>query len=200
MIVSAPGPLDPRPGGLRTLYVALNSPVVTLAALPVGPATALVAVHEPPAAGATLAVCSARTGTVAFYTASDPAGGGPDDATGADLAAETALSFAESLGFLFDEALRPSEAPAEVLARWQAWAGDTAYDDAPSAPGAGPRLPADAAPPLGSLLSKFRLPLSAAAGDGVERVVAATLRRAGPLERSASDRDGDPGGHAHDRP
>lgn len=194
MIVSAPGPLDPRLRGLRSLYVALNSPVVTLAALPVGPAAALVAVHEPPAGGATLAVCSARTGTVAFYTASSVDGDGPDDAAGADLAAETALSFAESLGFLFDEAVPPAEAPPEVLARWETWVGEAANDDGRPASRSEPDRPAAGAPSL----SKFRLPLSAAADDGVERVVASTLRRAGGA--GASELDRDVGTHGEDRP
>lgn len=89
MIAAASGPLDPAPERLHALYVSLNSPVVSLPALPVGPAQAAIAVHG--AAGTTLLIRSARTGTVAFFHA--PTRFGP-------LAA---LSHAEQLGFLFDE-------------------------------------------------------------------------------------------------
>lgn len=172
MIVSATGPLDPGLRGLRALYVSLNSPVVTLAALPVGPASALVAVHER-AVGATLVVRSARTGTLAFYTAG---AAGAADASEAEVAAQTVLSFAESLGFLFEDALAPADAPPEILARWEAWVGETAVGEPP--PGPGDAL-AGAAP--GLRLSKFRLPLPGIGPEpGLAHAVDHALRSAAP--------------------
>jgi len=92
MISAATGPLDATPEGLHALYVSLNSPVVALDALPVGPAQAAIAVHG--AAGTTLLIRSLRTGTVAcFHAAGADARFGPI----------AALSHAEQLGFLFDD-------------------------------------------------------------------------------------------------
>lgn len=89
MIVPATGPLDATTEGLRALFVSLNSPVVNVAPLPVGPAAAAIAVHG--ALGATLLIRSARTGTVAYFHAEARSG------------LEAALSHAEGLGFLFDD-------------------------------------------------------------------------------------------------
>jgi hypothetical protein len=88
MIVPAAGPLASAPEGLHALYVSLNSPVITLDPLPVGPAAAAIAVHG---AGTTLLIRSVRTGTVAYFHADLRAG------------VEAALSHAERLGFLFDD-------------------------------------------------------------------------------------------------
>jgi hypothetical protein len=74
--------------GLHALYVSLNSPVVSVGRLPVGPAAAAIAVH---ADGTTLLIRSSRTGTVAHFRADSRFG------------LEAALSHAEALGFLFDD-------------------------------------------------------------------------------------------------
>jgi len=89
MIVPATGPLDATPEGLHALYVSLNSPVVTVDRLPVGPAAAAIAVHG--GFGTTLLIRSVRTGTVAYFHAEPRFG------------MEAALSHAEGLGFLFDD-------------------------------------------------------------------------------------------------
>ena len=89
MIAAATGPVDATPEGLHALYVSLNSPVVAVDSLPVGPAQAAIAVHG--SAGTTLLIRSARTGTIAFFHAD------------ARFGPMTALSHAEQLGFLFDE-------------------------------------------------------------------------------------------------
>jgi len=73
---------------LHALYVSMNSPVVSVDRLPVGPATAAIAVQR---AGTTLLIRSVRTGTVASFSAA------------ARFGLEAALSHAESLGFLFDD-------------------------------------------------------------------------------------------------
>jgi hypothetical protein len=98
MIFRADAPLETGCSELEALYVALNSPVVTLDSLPVGPASAAVALHMNPRPGVTLAVRCVRMGRVAFFTA------GPCHAAeDAKVLLDAVLSFAESMGFLFDE-------------------------------------------------------------------------------------------------
>jgi hypothetical protein len=109
MISAATGPLDATGEGLHALYVSLNSPVVTLGSLPVGPAQAAIAVHG--AAGATLLVRSLRTGTVAYFHA---------DPSDARFGAIAALSHAEQLGFLFDEEVGEGGLGLDRTA-WPAW-------------------------------------------------------------------------------
>jgi len=98
MIFSADAPLEVGCRELRALHVSLNSPVVTLERLPVGPASAVVAFHAGANPGVTLAVRSIRTGHVTFFTA-----GGAEAVDYPDVVLDAALSFAESMGFLFDE-------------------------------------------------------------------------------------------------
>jgi hypothetical protein len=120
MIFPAETPLDPVCHEVRALYVALNSPVVTLESLSVGPASAVIALHL--ADGATLAVRSVRTGQVAFFTSSAELRDRPH------LAVDAALSFAESLGFLFDDdevAARGDEGPREAAWLWWELLGET---------------------------------------------------------------------------
>src|SRR5437867_2705982 len=88
MLAPSAGPIAATPEGLHALYVSLNSPVVSLDRLPVGPAAAAIAVHG---AGTTLLIRSTRTGTVASFAGE------------ARFGLETALSHAEALGFLFDD-------------------------------------------------------------------------------------------------
>jgi hypothetical protein len=91
-------PAPVRRRELRCLRVSLNTPVVAIDDLPVGPAAAAVAVHAAPGGPQlTLALRSVRTGQVVLYA--------PDEEwqPGAELALDAALSFAEGLGFLFDE-------------------------------------------------------------------------------------------------
>lgn len=138
MMFPADQPLDAACGELRSLYVALNSPVVQLELLPVGPASAAVGEHVAPR-GVTLAVRSARTGQVAFFT-SAPDGPPPDIALGA------ALSFAETLGFVFDDdEVRPGGADGHEAARlWRELIGESAR--------AGAEEPVRGVDPLGDLL------------------------------------------------
>ena len=88
MTTFATGRHDATAEGIHALYVSLNSPVVSLDRLPVGPAAAAIAVHE---SGTTLLIRSVRTGTVAHFVAD------------ARFGLESALSHAEALGFLFDD-------------------------------------------------------------------------------------------------
>jgi hypothetical protein len=100
---------------LLSLRPSLNSPVVVMDEIPTGPARAAIAALDGPAgARVALAIRSERTGQVLFF--------GPDDELrewqGDGLALEAALSFAEGLGFLFDED-RMVEAPGEAARLWE---------------------------------------------------------------------------------
>jgi hypothetical protein len=88
MIVPAAGPLASASEALHALYVSLNSPVIAVDRLPVGPAAAAIAVHG---VGTTLLIRFVRTGTIVYFHAEPRAG------------LEAALSHAEALGFLFDD-------------------------------------------------------------------------------------------------
>jgi hypothetical protein len=104
MIAPAPGPPAATQEDLHALYVSLNSPVVAVDRLPVGPAAAAIAVHG---AGATLLIRSVRTGTIAYFAAEPRFG------------LEAALSHAEGLGFLFDD--EANLAGSGAARSWPAW-------------------------------------------------------------------------------
>ena len=155
MILPARKPLEPHGQPLRALQISLNSPVVTLAPLPSGPASAAVAVHE---RGATLCVRSLRTGQSAFFTTTE-------DLVGqAGVALEAALSFAESMGFLFEDdlvAARGEAGPGEAARLWRELCGDrlAMADPEPEDTTRVGRGQAEAASPLSDpalVLSKFR--------------------------------------------
>lgn len=124
MIFLADAPLESGCSELAALYVSLNSPVVTLDSLPVGPASAAVALHMDPHPGVTLAVRCVRTSRVAFFTS------GPCEAAeDAKVLLDAALSFAESMGFLFDEeevAARGEKGPREAARLWLDLLGEEA--------------------------------------------------------------------------
>jgi hypothetical protein len=105
MIEPAAGPPATTAQGVHALYVSMNSPVVTVDHLPVGPAAAAIAVHG---AGTTLLVRSVRTGTVAFFAAAPRFG------------LEAALSHAEALGFLFDDEANLA-GEGRTRADWPVW-------------------------------------------------------------------------------
>ncbi len=118
MILPAGAPLEPYGRPLRALYVSLNHPVVTVESLPPGPAAALVALH---AEGASVCLRSIRSGQTGFFTTTE------DLAGDRRVALDAALSFAESMGFLFDEdevAVRGDAGPREAAALWGAHCGE----------------------------------------------------------------------------
>jgi hypothetical protein len=152
MILPARSPLEPYGRPLRALYVALNRPVVTLESLPPGPATAAVALHD---GGASVCLRSLRSSTVQLFVT------GEELASDRRVALDAALSFAESMGFLFDddEVEAAGDAGPEVAARhWRDLCGEEDEDgDAKGdsallldVPVSLPRLP------LELVLSKFR--------------------------------------------
>jgi hypothetical protein len=103
---------------LRALHVSLNAPVVAIEDLPVGPARAAIALQDAPEGGASLllALRSQRTGQLACFAPDEPL----TDAT-AQIALDGALSFAESMGFLFDGDAIPelgADGPREAAKSW----------------------------------------------------------------------------------
>ncbi len=108
---------------LRSVRFSLNTPVVSVPELPTGPASAGIAVHDGGQDSiVNLAIRCVRTGHVVFY--------GPDedwsDLHGPDLAVDAALSFAESLGFLFDDDSGQAEGGLLAAARrWSDFLADT---------------------------------------------------------------------------
>ncbi len=119
--------------GLRALRLSLNAPVVDLVPLPVGPASAAIALREGPGSPqVTIALRTDRGGERLLF--------GEDGSSSADseLLLDAALSFAESMGFLFDDDLvesRGDDGPEEAARVWREWLG------------AGPETPAPGAPP-----------------------------------------------------
>jgi len=166
MILPARAPLEPYGQPLRALYVALNRPVVTLESLPTGPAKAAVALHG---AGASLCVRCVRTGQVQLFTTTEELAGERR------VALDAALSFAESMGFLFDddEVGSRGDSGAEQATRlWCELCGEAAAPgretrskdprDEPAEPSAGVReilldeASVEAPLPPALVLSKFR--------------------------------------------
>ena len=122
MIFTADAPIESGSSVLRALYVSLNSPVVNLEKLPVGPAAAAVALHGP-GPGVTLAVRSVRTGHVVFFTSDES--GAADDAP--EVLFDAVISFAEGLGFLFDDdevIARGAEGPRLSAHLWAEFVGE----------------------------------------------------------------------------
>jgi hypothetical protein len=174
MIVEVVAPFEPGARELAALYVALNSPVVTLEALPVGPASAAVALHPGPPAGVTLGVRSVRTGQVAFFGVEGELARKPE------VALDAVLAYAERLGFLFDDdevSARGADGRREAARLWGELIGEPAVRDsaAPEPAVAADAPPLDGAveealplpepelPPV-QVLSKFRRAASEAAG------------------------------------
>jgi len=119
MISSARAPLDCGERGLRALHLALNSPIVSLDGLPVGPASAAVAFHAGDTPGVTLVVRSQCCPRVAYFTAELDG----EDAQHPEVILDAALSFAERMGFLFDE---DAVGARDAAALWVAFLGEEA--------------------------------------------------------------------------
>jgi hypothetical protein len=131
---------------LRSLRRSLNTPVLAIAELPVGPGSAAIAAHVDPCDGLpryTLAVRCERSREVVFFSVHEEDLGRAD----LSLAAEAALSLAEGMGFLFEEDLPPIFGEAASLL-WQEFVDSVD--------------PSVAAPAVHStpLLTKFRRPPS----------------------------------------
>ncbi len=104
---------------LRSLRLALNAPVLIAGELPAGPAQAGIAVHADESSGGialTVAVRSLADGSLVCWSFEG-------DLAGASLdhAIETALSFGESMGFVFDDDLLAQEESDERRRGLEQW-------------------------------------------------------------------------------
>jgi len=112
---------------IRELRLSLNTPVVATEELPIGPARAAILVHDDTDGGpqVTIGIRSLRAGRVVLYAFE----GDLREASSFAVAVDAALSFAESMGFLFDEdELGAGGAPARVrcLGLWREFLGEDA--------------------------------------------------------------------------
>lgn len=94
-------PLELSADRLRGLRLSLNTPVVSIEELPVEPARAAIAIHDEidGRPNITVAVRSLRSGAAVLFSFE----GGPRDQGALANGIDGALSFGESMGFLFDE-------------------------------------------------------------------------------------------------
>lgn len=116
-------PLELTAQRVRALRPSLNTPVVAAADLPVGPACAAILVHVEPGHGLQISVGvrSLACGSVAIYGFD-----GPISASVVGVALDAALSFAESMGFLFDDDVVGEDVASreKAVLRWQEMIGD----------------------------------------------------------------------------
>ncbi len=122
MFMPSQAPPELTPARLRGLRFSLNSPVVTTEVIPAGPARGALLVHRDARGrlGVALCVRSLRTGAVVLYRGDEGLEGDGELSVGIDAA----LSFGESLGFLFDDdELEKGLARPDALARWREFLG-----------------------------------------------------------------------------
>jgi hypothetical protein len=132
MFVPSGSPPDLVAARLRGLRFSLNSPVVGTEEIPAGPARAALLVHRDARGRLGVALCirSLRTGSVVLYRSDERLDGAVELSVGIDAA----LSFGESLGFLFDDdELAKGLAREDALARWREFLGSLG-DAAPAEP------------------------------------------------------------------
>jgi hypothetical protein len=137
---------DRDAAALRSVRQALNTPVVAISELPIGPASAAIAVHDDAHEGSphlTLAVRSERTRGVIFFGAREAAA-----SAGPSPASDAVLSLAEGMGFLFDESWVDAAAQASASDAERVWEA--------FATGAHPSAPPPSVWGPERLLTKFR--------------------------------------------
>jgi hypothetical protein len=166
------------PGELAEVRLSLNTPVVAIEALPVGPAAAAIALRRS-ARGPrlVLALRSERSGQVIFFAPDDDWHGVQRGA----LPVDAALAFAESMGFLFDEGVADAREAARCWAEFLEDAGSGAEEpwlEGLIPPERPPSLEGVVPPERSPLLTKFRFAAVPAAG-----------RVAAPLEGGEALRD-----------
>jgi hypothetical protein len=94
-------PLDLSADRLHGLRLSLNTPVASIEELPVEPARAAIAIHDEidGRPNITVGVCSLKSGTAVLFSFE----GDLRDHSALTNGIDAALSFGESMGFLFDE-------------------------------------------------------------------------------------------------
>jgi len=117
---------------LQRLCLSLNAPVLHLDELPVGPARAGIAVYADAEGGLGLAIGlrASEGGAVARYGYA----GDARDFRDADHALDAALTFAERLGFLFDEDVVARAGRDDALRQWAGLLGERGGEPPPPAP------------------------------------------------------------------
>ncbi len=156
---------------LRALRFSMNAPVVALEGLPVGPARAAVALHPGPEPRVTVALRSTRSGQMLFYCAGDELA----ELSSGGVVMDAALSFAESMGFLFDDdevEIRGGEGPAQCARLWSEF-----IDESPERPPERPKrapAPAPAPRPPAAAAPAQRKPAARSAPDALD-VLPATI-------------------------
>ncbi|UCE85517.1 MAG: hypothetical protein JSU66_14430 [Deltaproteobacteria bacterium] len=129
------GPPAIRPETLHGIRFSLNTPVIQSRGVPSGPARAAIAVHAADSSGRalTVAIRSLRTSTVTVLGFD----GDLDSSDGLFHAIEAALTYCETMGFLFDEdEIEVGEPGVEkpALQRWEALVGSVEGDAAEDGP------------------------------------------------------------------
>jgi hypothetical protein len=130
MFFPANAPADRHGSDLRSLRFSMNAPVVALEGLPVGPARAAVALHPGPETRVTIALRAVRSGQLLYFCAGEELA----DLPSASVAMDAALSFAESMGFLFDDdvvELGGGEGGQEAALQWAEFIDAVAEPSAP---------------------------------------------------------------------
>ena len=110
-------PLEVAGERTRSLRASLNAPVITAADLPPGPARAVIVVHRELRGrmDATVGVRSLASGEIAYWSFDGELTSDAD----LSVAADAALTFAESLGFLFDEVPLSGAAAEKAFRAWR---------------------------------------------------------------------------------
>jgi len=197
---------------IRGLRLSLNTPVVATEELPIGPARAAILVHDDPDAGpqVTIGLRSLRAERTVFYAFE----GDLREASSFAVALDGALSFAESMGFLFDEdelGAGGAVATARCLALWQELLGEEpaageaadepeellleqlADDAAPADPTDAPESfsegEAPGAAPFDGATDVYVPPVQPPDAASPARPRAAAAPRPGPPARSAASED-----------
>ena len=108
-------PLDLSADRLRGLRLSLNTPVASIEELPVEPARAAIAIHDEidGRPNITVGVCSLKSGTAVLFSFEGDLRNHSALTNGIDAA----LSFGESMGFLFDEDELESDSAEEARSR-----------------------------------------------------------------------------------
>jgi hypothetical protein len=128
-------PIELEPQRVLALRPSLNTPVISVSELPVGPACAAILVHMEPGQGLQInvGVRSLGCGSVTVFGFDQPISAGV-----VNVALDAALSFAESMGFLFDDDMVDDDAGSQEKAvlRWREMIGEVAGEGGPLAPAA----------------------------------------------------------------
>jgi hypothetical protein len=152
-------PLDLSPDRLRGLRLSLNTPVVSIEELPTESARAAIAVHDEidGRPNITVGICSVESGAAILFSFE----GDLRDHSALTNGIDAALSFGESMGFLFDEdeleASSPAEARSRALGLWLELVGSKSGDSeagqqTAEASASGSEQGFEAAPEVGEVL------------------------------------------------